>query len=117
MSTTPTKALYKLQVSIAQEIQSRSSSDTTNLQLVQEKNVALKEAINQEGQRKEIVKQKVVHMETQIDTFFQAISDETVLEETYSEEKITKIAQTLQQYKEQIKELEECIVPMTSPAV
>jgi hypothetical protein len=28
----PTKALYKLQVSIAQEIQSRARSDATNLQ-------------------------------------------------------------------------------------
>jgi predicted nucleic acid-binding Zn-ribbon protein len=56
-------------------------------------------------------------METQINTVFQAISDDTVSEEASSEEKITKIAQTLQQYKEKIKELEERTVPTTPPAV
>jgi hypothetical protein len=42
-------------------------------------------------------------METQIQKVFQAISYETVLEEAPLEEKITKITQTLQQYKEKIK--------------
>ena len=77
--------------------------------------MVLKEAISQEGQKKEIAQQKVDEMETQINEFFEAISDDTTLEEAYSEEKITKIAQTLQQYKEQIKELEEHAVPMNPP--
>jgi hypothetical protein len=51
-------------------------------------------------------------METQIDGVFQAISNDTILEETYSNKKIKNIAWTLQQYKEQIKELEECVIPM-----
>ena len=41
----PTKALYKLQVSVAQEIQSRARSDVTNLQLAQEDNTSLKEEL------------------------------------------------------------------------
>ena len=41
----PTKSLYKLHVSIAQEIQSRAISDVTNLQLAQEDNTSLKEAL------------------------------------------------------------------------
>jgi hypothetical protein len=49
MPKIPTKEIYKLQVSIAQVIPSRVRSDTMNLQLAQEENVALKEAINQEG--------------------------------------------------------------------
>jgi Mg2+ and Co2+ transporter CorA len=56
-------------------------------------------------------------METRIDAVFEAISDDTVSEETSLEEKITKIMQTLQQYKEHIKELEERTIPMTPPAV
>jgi hypothetical protein len=48
----PTKALYKLQVSVMQEIQSRARSDMTNLQIAQEENMVLKEAISQEGRRK-----------------------------------------------------------------
>jgi hypothetical protein len=69
--------------------------------------MVLKEAIIQEGQKKEIVQKKVDEMETQINEVFQAISNDTVSEEAYSEDNITKIAQTLQQYKEKIKELEE----------
>jgi hypothetical protein len=45
----PTKVLYKLQVSIVQEIQSRGRSDATNLQLELEDNTLLKEAVIQEG--------------------------------------------------------------------
>jgi peptidoglycan hydrolase CwlO-like protein len=52
-------------------------------------------------------------METQIDSVFQAISNETLSKEASLEEKITKIAQTLQTYKEQIKELEERAVHVT----
>jgi peptidoglycan hydrolase CwlO-like protein len=63
------------------------------------------------------VQQKVDEMENQINIVFQAISDDTTSEEASSEEKITKIAQTLQQYKEKIKELEERAVPTTPPAV
>jgi hypothetical protein len=37
----------------------------------------------------------------------------TLLEETYSKENITKISQTLQEYKERIKELEDRAVPTT----
>jgi hypothetical protein len=56
-------------------------------------------------------------METQIDGVFQAISNDTILEETYSNKKIKNIAWTLQQYKEQIKELEECVIPMNPPKI
>jgi hypothetical protein len=51
----PTKALYKLQVSVVQEIQSRARSDATNLQLAQEDNTSLKEALSQEGKEKKMV--------------------------------------------------------------
>jgi hypothetical protein len=45
----PTKALYKLQVSVMHEIQSRARSNATNLQLAQEDNTSLKEELSQEG--------------------------------------------------------------------
>jgi hypothetical protein len=56
-------------------------------------------------------------METHIDAIFQAISNATILEETSSEEKITKITHNLQKYKYHIKELEECAIPTTSPTI
>jgi hypothetical protein len=43
----PTKALYKLQVSVTQEIQSKARYDATNLKITQEENMALKESISQ----------------------------------------------------------------------
>jgi hypothetical protein len=58
MPKIPTKVLYKLQVSVVQEIQSRARSDATNLQIAQEENMVLKEAIIQEGQKKEIAQKK-----------------------------------------------------------
>ena len=45
----PTKALYQLQVSIAQEIQSRVRANVTNLQVSQTKNISMKEALNLEA--------------------------------------------------------------------
>ena len=45
MPKIPTMALYKLHVSVTQEIQSRARSDAMNLQIAQEENMALKEAI------------------------------------------------------------------------
>jgi hypothetical protein len=113
----PTKALYKLQVSIAQEIQSRARSDATNLQLAQEDNTSLKEALSQEGKERKLAQQRVEEMEKQISGVFQAIPDNTESEEASSEEKMRKIAQALVQYKEKIKELEEHTVPMTPPTV
>jgi hypothetical protein len=112
-----TKALYKLQVSVAQEIQSRERSDATNLWIAQEENTIMKEVISQEGQEKKRVQQKLDEMENQIHVVFQAISDNAESEEASSEEKMRKIAQMLQQYKDQIKELEEHAVPTTPPDV
>jgi hypothetical protein len=109
----PTKALYKLQVSIMQEIQSRARSDATNLQLVQEDNTSLKEALSQEGKERKIAQQRVEEMERQISGVFQAIPDSAKSEEASFEEKMRKITQALVQYKEKIKELEEHAVPMT----
>jgi hypothetical protein len=43
----PMKVLYKLQVSVAQEIQSRARADATNLQLVKKVSETLKITINQ----------------------------------------------------------------------
>jgi hypothetical protein len=113
----PTKALYKLQISVAQEIQSRARSDATNLQTTQEENITLKEEISQEGKEKKLAQQKVEEMEKHIGAVFQTIPDNAGSEEVSSEEKMKKIAQALEQYKRQIKELEEHAVPTTPPEV
>jgi ElaB/YqjD/DUF883 family membrane-anchored ribosome-binding protein len=113
----PTKALYKLQVSIAQEIQSRARVDTTNLQIAQTETISLKEALNLEAQQKEKAKKKVEEMEQQIHMLFQTIPESTSDEAGSSGEKLRRIEQTIQEYKEKIKELEEHVTPTTPPEV
>ena len=71
----PTKAVCKLHISVAQEIQSRARSEATNLQTSQEENIALKEAISQEGKVNNLSRQKVGEMEKHIGIVFQTILD------------------------------------------
>jgi hypothetical protein len=49
----------------------------TNLQLAQEDNTSLKEAVSQEGKARKIAQKKLEEMEKQISAVFQAISDNT----------------------------------------
>jgi hypothetical protein len=92
VSKIPTKALYKLQVSVAQNIQSRERFDVTKLQLAQEGNTSLKEALSQEGQEKNMAQQKMDEMENQIQAVFQSISDSEEVHEASSQDKMRKIA-------------------------
>ena len=77
----------------------------------------LKEALNHEAQRKEREHKKVEDMETQIHILFQAIPDNTNEEAVSLEEKLRRIEQTIQHYKEKIKKLEEHVTPTTPPEV
>jgi NCAIR mutase (PurE)-related protein len=90
------KALYKLQISVVQEIQSRESSDAMKLQIAQEENITLKEVISQEGKEKKIVQQKVEETEKQTSVVFQTISYSADSEGVYFEEKMKKIMQALE---------------------
>ena len=76
--------MYKLQVSVVQEIHSRARSDAIKLQLAQEDNTSLKEAIIQEGKVRKIAHKKLDEMEKQINVVFQDISDNAKSEGEYS---------------------------------
>jgi flagellar biosynthesis chaperone FliJ len=56
-------------------------------------------------------------MEKHINVVFQAISDNAESEGASSEEKIRKIMHAMENYKEQIKDLEERTIPITPPEV
>jgi hypothetical protein len=56
-------------------------------------------------------------MENQIHAVFQAILDNEGIQGVSVQEKMQKIAQTMQHYKDQIKELEERAVPTTPPEI
>ena len=60
-----------------------------------------------------MVQQKVEKMENQIQAVFQAILEREGVQVASLQDKMINIVHTLQQYKEHIKELEECRVPMT----
>jgi hypothetical protein len=85
--------------------------------LAQEDNTSLKEALSQEGKEKKMVQYKVDEMENQIHTVFQAISNSEGIQGVSAQEKMQKIAQMMQHYKDHIKELEECTVPTTPPKI
>jgi peptidoglycan hydrolase CwlO-like protein len=59
----------------------------------------------------------VEEMEHQIHMLFQKIPKNTNEEARSSKEKLHRIEQTIQEYKENIKELEECVTPTTPPEV
>jgi len=73
----------------------------------------MKKALNLEAQQKERAQKKVEGMENQIHILFQAIPNNTNEEVGFSEEKLRRIEQTIQKYKEKIKELEEHVTPTT----
>jgi peptidoglycan hydrolase CwlO-like protein len=56
-------------------------------------------------------------MEQQIHMLFQEILERTNEEAGSSKEKLHRIEQTIQEYKEKIKELEERVTPTTPPEV
>jgi peptidoglycan hydrolase CwlO-like protein len=59
----------------------------------------------------------IEEMEKHIGTMFQTIPDNAGAEEVSSQKNMKKLAQALEKYKNQIKDLEEHIVPTTPPQV
>jgi hypothetical protein len=88
--------LYKLQISVAQEIHSRARSDAKNLEIVPEENITLKEVINQEGHEKKIAQKKVEDMEKYIGAVFRTIPNNVESDEVSSEEKMRKLVQAFE---------------------
>jgi hypothetical protein len=66
---------------------------------------------------KNIVQNKLEEMEKHISTVFQTIPSSAESKRVSSEQKMRKIVQALEQYKDQIKELEEHAIPTTPPKV
>jgi hypothetical protein len=62
----PTKALYKLQVSVVQEIRSRDRIDSPSLQLAKEVNNTLEIYINQVQFKRDETKQHAQRIEKQV---------------------------------------------------
>jgi hypothetical protein len=113
----PTKVLYKLQISVAQEIQSRAHADATSLQLAKEVNNTLEITLNQVKFERDETKKCTGRIEKQVEEVFKTISDSAQGENIPTEDKIEKITQAMETYRIQITELTELLVPSTPPEV
>jgi hypothetical protein len=101
----PMKALYKLQVSVAQEIQLRARADATNLQLAKKVSDTLKITINQVQVERDEVKQCTGRIEKWVEEVFKTIPENAEGGNIPMKEKIEKITQAMENYRSHITEL------------
>jgi hypothetical protein len=87
----PTKALYKLHISVTQKIQSRAHAKATILQLAKEVNNTLEMNLNQVNFKRDETKKNIGSIEKQVEKVFKTISDSAQGENIPIEGKIYKI--------------------------
>jgi hypothetical protein len=113
MAQIPTKALYGLQASIMQEVQSRARADVTNLEVGRGVTEMLQITCDQLTSEKEEEKEHVDKLEQGLTMVYDRIPDNVQAPERSAEEKIKIISQTIEGYRQEIEELKENINPMT----
>jgi len=86
-----TKVMYKLQISVTQEIRLRARTDATILQLANEVKRTLELTINQVHFERDKVKQCTRRMEQQVEEVYKTIPDITQEGNIPTEENIEKI--------------------------
>jgi hypothetical protein len=117
LSKIPTKELYKLQMSMAQEVQSRARMDATNLETTKEEKEVLETVLKEVQIEHEEEKQCTDKLEQRLEEVFQTIPDNALAGELNTEEKIKRIAQMMEGYKQEIVELVGKLTPTTPPEV
>jgi DNA repair exonuclease SbcCD ATPase subunit len=117
MAQIPTKALYRLQASVMQEVQSRARVDATNLEVGRGVVEMLQITCDQLTTEKEEEKECTDKLEQGLTMVYNRIPDNVQAPERSAEEKINLISQTIDQYKQEIEELKERLNPMTPPEV
>jgi hypothetical protein len=98
----PTKALYKLQVSVVHEVQSRARMDATDLETTREAKEVLETVLTEVRLEQEEEKQCAERLEKRLEEVFQTILDSALAGEINAEEKLKKIVQTMEEYKQEI---------------
>jgi hypothetical protein len=110
LSRIPTKELYKLQFSVV-NVQSRAKIDATNLEIDKEVKEILEISLNQVHLDKDEDKQCVEKTKQRLEEVFKTIPDNVQSEELSTKEKIQKIAQDMENYRQDIIDLEETVIP------
>jgi predicted nucleic acid-binding Zn-ribbon protein len=117
LSRIPTKALYKLQVSVAQEVQSRVRTDAVELQEMKGEKESLELMIEQVKFDTRGEKERTDKIEQRVTTIYNHLPDNVHAESSSTEEKLKMIAQTIDHYRKQIEDLKEKLTPTTPPEV
>jgi predicted nucleic acid-binding Zn-ribbon protein len=113
----PTKAQYRLQASIMQEVQSKAHTYATNLEVGRGVVETLQITCDQLTSEKEEEKERMDKLEKGLTMVYDHIPDSAQALERSAEEKIKIISQTIEGYRQEIEELKEKINPMTPPEV
>jgi hypothetical protein len=113
----PTKALYRLQVSVAQEVQSHMRTDAVELQETKSDKEALELVVEQVKFETKEEKERADKIEQGVTTVYNHLPDSMQAESPSTEEKLNNISQTIDHYRKQIEELKEKLTPTTPPEV
>jgi hypothetical protein len=108
-----TEALYRLQASVMQEVQSRAHIDATNLEVGRGIVKMLQITCDQLTSEKVEEKEHVDKLEEGLTMIYDHIPDNAQELDRIAEEKIKIISQTIEGYRQEIKELKEKIYPTT----
>jgi oligoendopeptidase F len=117
LSKIPTKELYKLQISVMHEVQSRARTYAMNLETTKEVKEILEISLNQVQLERDEEKQRMEKIEQRLEEVFKTIPDNAQAEELSTEEKIQKIVQAMESYRQEITDLEEKVIPSTPPEI
>jgi hypothetical protein len=91
LAKVPTKALYKLQMSITQEVQSRARTNATNLETSKEEKEVLEIALKEVQIECKEEKKRADKLEQRLEEVFQMIPDSALGGEISAEENIKRI--------------------------
>jgi hypothetical protein len=117
MEHIPTKALYGLHANVMQEVQSRARADATNLEVGRGVAKILQIPCDQLTAEKEEDKEHANRLEKGLTMTYNCIPNNMQETERSAEEKINLIAQTIDQYIQEIEELKKRLNPTTPPEV
>jgi hypothetical protein len=113
----PTKALYKIQVSVVQEVQSRARTDSTYLQHMKNGKEELEFVIEQIKFETKEEKERADMLEQGLNATYNQILNNVHAVGSSTEDKIKLITQTIDRCMQEIKELKEKLNPTTPPKV
>jgi hypothetical protein len=113
----PTKALYRLQVNVVQEVQSRARIDAVELQETKSGKEPLELVVEQVKFETKEEKEHADKIERGVTTFYSHLPDNTQTESPSTEEKLNQIFQSIDHYRKKIEELNENLTLTTPPKV